>query len=104
MIRQNEYENKQQIISEYLSGDQTFDQLGQKYGVPGRTIQSWVRAFRKRTCEASIKDSGSKANIASLKKQLAEAALKNELLEEMLRLAGQQTGVDFRKKYGTRQS
>ena len=104
MIRRNEHENRQQIISEYLSGDLTFEQLGQKYGVPARTIQSWVRSYRKRTGEVSAGASQNKADIALLKKQLEDAQLKNELLEEMLRLAGQQTGIDFRKKYGTRQS
>ncbi len=104
MIRRNEHKNKHQIISEYLSGDQTFEQLGKKYGIAARTIQSWVRSYRKRTGVGSAEDSKTKADISSLKKQLDDAQLKNELLEEMLRLAGQQTGIDFRKKYGTRQS
>ncbi len=46
MIRRKEVINKQQIISEYLTGNQTFDAVGEKYGVNGRTIQSWVRAYR----------------------------------------------------------
>lgn len=104
MIRKNEHGNRQQIISEYLSGDQTFEQLGAKYAVPPRTIQSWVRSYRKRTGALPGKEASAKADVTELKKQLEAAALKNELLEEMLRLAGQQTGVDFRKKYGTRQS
>jgi transposase-like protein len=104
MIKRNEHKNKQQIISEYLSGDATFEQLGQKYGLPLRTIQSWVRSYRKRTGSAPAKDLGAKADIKFLKKQLEEAQLKNELLEEMLRLSAQQTGIDIRKKYGTRQS
>ena len=104
MIRRKEHKNRQQIISEYLSGDQTFEQLGQKYGVPARTIQSWVRAYRKRMGSSSVKEPKAKVDIASLKKQLEEERLKNELLEEMLRLSSQQTGIDIRKKYGTRQS
>jgi hypothetical protein len=43
-------------------------------------------------------------DIRALKKQLKEAELKNELLEEMLRLSSQQAGVDFRKKFGSKQS
>jgi len=104
MIKRKAHKNKQQIISEYLSGDQTFEQLGQKYGLPFRTIQSWVRSYRKGTGSVSVKESGAKTDIASLKKQLEQAELKNELLEEMLRLSAQQTGIDIRKKYGTRQS
>jgi transposase-like protein len=105
MIRRKEFPEKQKVISEYLSTEQTFEQLGQKYDLAPRTIQSWVRAFRKRsgidTSEGSQTD---KSDVAALKKQLEEAQLKNELLEEMLRLSFQQTGVDIRKKYGTRQS
>ncbi len=105
MIRKKEFSDKQQIISEYLSGDQTFEQLGQKYHVAPRTIQSWVRTFRKRSgIDRPEGVRNDKDDVAALKRQLEEAQLKNELLEEMLRLSAQQTGVDIRKKYGTRQS
>ena len=96
-------ETKQQIISEYLSGDQTFSALSKKYGVNARTIQTWVRAFGKQY-SAVESEAPSNSDVKVLKKQLLEAQLKNELLEEMLRLSEEQTGIDFRKKYGTRQS
>jgi len=96
-------ETKQQIISEYLSGDQTFSALSKKYGVNARTIQTWVRAFGKQY-PAVESEAPSNSDVKVLKKQLLEAQLKNELLEEMLRLSEEQTGIDFRKKYGTRQS
>lgn len=105
MIRKKEFVNRQQIISEYLSGEATFKQLGDKYDIPLRTIQSWVRSFRKREA-INVSSSGEvqTENVRQLKEQLAEAQLKNELLEEMLKLSKEQTGIDIRKKYGTKQS
>jgi transposase-like protein len=105
MIRRKEFEKKQQIISEYLSGDSTLNALGSKYDVNPRTIQSWVRAFRKSHPHPDIQQAGaSEQDMRMLKKQLEDAKLKNELLEEMLRLSEEHTGIDLRKKYGTRQS
>lgn len=103
MIRKESVGNKSQIISEYLSGDSTFLQLEQKHGVAARTIQSWVRVFRLRN-PVSDQGSNSVEDIKKLKKQLEDAQLKNELLEEMLRLSEVQTGLDLRKKFGPRQS
>lgn len=103
MIRKKVFEKKQQIISEYISGEETFDALAAKYEVNARTIQSWVRAFRKRHPVATS-DSPIDEDVKVLKKQLEQIQLKNELLEEMLRLSEEHTGLDLRKKYGTRQS
>lgn len=101
MIRKKQIEKKQQIISEYLSGDATLKALGEKYSVNLRTIQSWVRAFRNRQSTVSC---DIQTDVRVLQKQLEESQLKNELLEELLKLSEEQTGIDFRKKYGTRQS
>jgi transposase-like protein len=105
MIRKEPVANKQQIVSDYLTGDQTFDALSLKYGVNARTIQTWTRAFRLRQLPgvASSVNYG-QDDVKMLKKQLREAELKNELLEEMLRLSQEHTGIDLRKKFGARQS
>jgi transposase-like protein len=105
MIRKEPTVKKQQIISEYLTGDQTFECLSQKYGVNARTIQTWVRAFRLKqlpTVASSVNHG--QDDLKMLKKQLKQAELKNELLEEMLRLSQEHTGIDLRKKFGARQS
>ena len=106
MIERKTNPKKQQIISEYLSGKESFLTLEKRYGIKARTIQTWVRAFRKHHPAAADKrsDVNSPGQLAALQKQLEHTQLKNELLEEMLRLAEQHTGVDIRKKYGTRQS
>ena len=100
MIRLEIVSKKQQIVSEYLTGNETLTALSARYGVNARTIQSWVRAFRK---QHPAEDVEIPSDVKALKKQLAEAQLKNELLEEMLRLSEEQTGIDFRKKFGSKQ-
>ncbi|HYK57495.1 MAG TPA: helix-turn-helix domain-containing protein [Flavisolibacter sp.] len=105
MIKKETTSNKQQIIAEYLGGTESFKALEEKYGVKARTIQTWVRAYRTKQGLKKEQPTGQEAeDIRALKKQLKEAKLKNELLEEMLRLSSQQTGVDLRKKFGSRQS
>lgn len=74
--------------------------LSEKYVVNARTIQSWVRAFRK---QESVLPSAEPEDVKALKKELAQAKLKNELLEEMLRLSEEHAGIDFRKKFGSGQ-
>jgi transposase-like protein len=101
MINKKVSDKKGQIVSEYLTGTDSFNTLEEKYGVKARTIQTWVRAYRKKEGmlpENSVED------FKALKKQLLQMQLKNELLEEMLRLSVEQTGIDVRKKYGTKQS
>lgn len=101
MKRREESSNRQQIISEYLTGDSTYSELSVKYGVNGRTIQTWVRAYRKNSAWGKIV----KDNLTDpeLKRRLKQAELKNELLEEMLRLSEELTGIDLRKKFGSGQ-
>jgi transposase-like protein len=85
-----------------LTGNETLKQLGAKYGVPARTIQSWVRSFRKRT--TFLLPEPGRQEVKQLEKQLEQAELKNKLLEEMLRLSEEHTGLELRKKFGTKQS
>ena len=101
MIKRKTSLNKQQIISEYLTGGESFLVLSEKYGVNARTIQSWVRSFRKRQPDYAIdRTKDAEPDVKALQKQLTQSELKNELLEEMVRLAEEQSGIDFRKKFG----
>ena len=97
------FEKKQQVILEYLKGQESFKSIGMKYGINLRTVQGWVRAYRK-VHPLEIPDIVAPEDVKDLKKQLEHAQLRNELLEEMLRLSEQHTGIDLRKKFGTRQS
>jgi transposase-like protein len=104
MNRRKKVLNKQQIISEYLTGNDTFLALSEKYGVKARTIQTWVRSYRKQHPVKSTQLNISTADeVKALKKQLEEEQLKNEVLSELLRLSEEQAGIDWRKKSGSRQ-
>lgn len=96
--------SKEAIIEEYLNCENTFKSLGEKYGIAARTIQTWVRAYRKQrpgsNQSAKEKPVG---NEQELQKEIERLRLKNELLEEIIKLSEQQTGINLRKKYGPRQ-
>lgn len=103
MISKKSYPRKQEIVAAYLTTDATFRGLGEKYGIPARTIQSWVRAKRKLIGALPGVADKSQDN-KELARQLQQEKLKNELLEELLRLSKEETGVDLKKKYGTKRS
>ena len=114
---------RDEIVLEYLNSYLTLGHLAKKHGVKMRTIQTWVRKYRKEsTGEAVAWEPADEdwavavtavlpvleleepvLDISVLRKQVAQLSLKNELLEEILRLSSEQTGVDFKKKYGSRQ-
>ena len=73
--------NRQQIISEYLTGEESFKALAEKYDVNARTIQSWVRSVRKHTESFEVAKPNNQ-EIKQLQKQLEQTRLKNELLED----------------------
>lgn len=102
MIRKKTYDKKHQAISEYLTGNETYLALERKYNIKARTIQTWVRKYRQKN-EIPLVASKTETT-RDLKRQLEEAQLKSELLEEILRLSEQQTGIDFRKKFGAKRS
>ena len=103
MIRRAIIGKKDQIVSEYLTGTDSFAALSEKYGVNARTIQTWVRAFRKQEPEAELTSvQEQETDINTLKKRLKQAELKNVLLEEMLRLSEEHTGINLRKKFGSK--
>jgi transposase-like protein len=109
MKRIKNHTDKSRIIAEYLNSYISFKALGEKFNIPERTIQSWVRAHRLKQGNKDVnirRDSDTHAGErdADLKQELQKLRLKNELLEEMLRLSEQATGINLRKKFGTRQS
>lgn len=102
--------NKEAIIAEYLTGDYTYRQLGAKHGIDFRKIHYWVSNYKgkiKPGKKAAAKQDPTPACSVELKRleaELRKAKLHNEVLEEMLKLSEQLTGIELRKKFGTRQS
>ena len=102
--------NKEAIIAEYLTGDYSYRQLEAKYGIDFRKIHSWVSKYKgkikpikKKATTAAIAPTVS-AEVKQLQAELKKAKLHNEVLEEMLKLSEQLTGIELRKKFGTKQS
>jgi len=93
--------SKEAIIEEYLNHENTFKSLEEKYGIAARTIQSWVRAYRKQISGNKQLDKVKPvANEQDLQEEIERLRLKNELLEEIIKLSEEQTGINLRKKYG----
>lgn len=99
------YSNKLQVILEFLNSKMTYKELAVKYGIPSSTIKSWVRAYRKRhPVEEGNIEPHHNLDAETSNKQLKELMLKNQLLNQIIKLAEEHTGIDFKKKFGTRQS
>ncbi len=102
--------NKEAIIAEYLTGDYSYRQLGAKYGIDFRKIHSWVSTYKgkikpmKKQLKPTDEPTALPKEVKQLQAELHKAKLHNEVLEEMLKLSEQLTGIELRKKFGTKQS
>lgn len=106
--------SKEAIVAEYLTGSISYRGLEAKYGIPSRTICDWVLDFQGR--KPSWKDKKrrrlekeGKTPEPELPKEskllqdaLRKSQLKSELLEEILKLSEEYTGIDLRKKFGAK--
>lgn len=107
--------NREEIIAEYLTGNISYRALGEKYGVPSRNICDWVMKYQGRLPSWSEKEKRRKEkatgkkekklsnDVKVLQNALLKSELRSELLEEMLKLSEEHTGIDLRKKFGTKQ-
>ena len=115
MDKKKESISKEAIIAEYLTGTISYRGLEAKYGIPSRSICDWVLAFqgrkpswkekkrRKLEREGKLPEPELPKDIKLLQAALQRSQLKSKLLEEMLKLSEEQTGIDLRKKFGTKQ-
>ena len=100
--------NKEAIIAEYLTGDYSYRQLGVKYGIDFRKIHYWVSHYkgnikpRKKVVKSDKPVVVTSIEVQRLQAELRKTKLHNEVLEEMLRLSEQLTGIELRKKFGTK--
>ena len=107
---------KEEIIAEYLTGEISYRALEAKYGVASRTICDWILEYqgrkptykdkmrKKREKETGQPEKELPKEVKLLQSALRKSELHNKLLEEILRLSKEQTGIDFRKKFGTKRS
>jgi len=102
--------NREAIVAEYLTGDYSYRQLGAKYGIDFRKIHYWVSNYkgkikpRKKAVKKEEPVASASAEVKQLQAELRKAKLHNEVLEEMLKLSEQLTGIELREKFGTKQS
>ncbi len=110
MITQNE---KEGIITEYLTTEISFRALGKKYGIDFRTINKWVQIYRGKmgkkkndTKAQPLPESQNQLpiDVKKLQEELRKARLLNEVLTEVINIAEEEFNLPIRKKYGTRQS
>ena len=114
MDKKKENISKEVIVAEYLTGSISYRGLEAKYGIPSRTICDWVMDFqgrkpswkdkKRRTLEKKGKTPEPELpkDVKLLQDALRKSRLKSELLEEMLKLSEDYTGVDLRKKFGAK--
>lgn len=109
---------KRQVIEQYLRGGVSLRQLGLQYGLNKGLIGYWVKIYKfgrpsglkRRVNKFMVLDNKQSSDlspaeqIALLKKQLADAQLKNLALETMITVAEKQFNIPIRKKSGTKQS
>ncbi|MBA3987324.1 MAG: hypothetical protein H0X63_12320 [Flavobacteriales bacterium] len=106
---------KEELVAEYLTGKISYRALEVKYGIHNRTICGWVLEFqgrvpthrekmrRKREKESGVKEVELSNEVKILQAELRKARLQNKLLEEIIHISEEQTGIDFKKKFGTKQ-
>jgi transposase-like protein len=106
--------SKEAIVAEYLTGTISYRGLEAKYGIPSRSICDWVLEYqgrkpswkekkhRKLEKEGKKPESELPKDVKLLQEALRKSHLKSELLEEMLKLSEDYTGIDLRKKFGAK--
>ena len=114
MDKKKENISKEAIVAEYLTGSISYRGLEAKYGVPSRSICDWVMEYqgrkpswkekkrRKLEKEGNPPEPELPRDVKLLQDALRKSKLKSELLEEMLKLSEDYTGVDLRKKFGAK--
>jgi len=102
--------NREAIIAEYLTGEKTFRQLEARHGVDYRTIHYWVSSYKgkikpklpKCSVQTEVDSALLPADVKKLQLELRKAKFHTEVLEEMLKLSEELTGIELRKKFGAK--
>ena len=110
-------EKKAEIISAYLSGENSYEELGKYYDVTPKTICVWVSRFRKsgrnvvslqteskpvEDMSRKKKDAEKSAEVLALEARVRELELQNLALNTLIDVA-EKNGMDIRKKSGAKQ-
>lgn len=94
------------VAKDYIDGNYSLLQVGQKYNLPKDTIHYFVRWYKKRFPIVQLEAPVMNEDLSSheeLVKELAMARLKLTAMEMMISNYEKETGVDLIKKSGTKQ-
>ena len=109
-------EKKAEIISAYLTGDNSYEELSDYYKVGAATIRNWVCRYRKRKNVVSLqaeskpvedmarkkKEAEKPPEVALLEARIRELELQNLALNTLIDVA-ERNGIQIRKKSGAKQ-
>ena len=108
-------EKKAEIISAYLTGDNSYEELGKYYDVSPSLIRTWISRHRKLKKVVSLQaDSKPVEDMARKKKEekspevlllearIRELELQNLALNTLIDVA-ERNGIEIRKKSGAKQ-
>ena len=108
-------EKKVEIISAYLTGDNSYEELGKYYGVSPQNIRMWVCRHRKSKNVVSLqsqpqpvedmarkKKDEKSAEVLLLEARIRELELQNLALNTLIDVA-ERNGIEIRKKSGAKQ-
>ena len=101
---------KESIIADYLTGDNSYRKLGIKYGIDYRLIHSWVMQTQgvlkqrpKQRKEPTKEEIPLSNEVKQLQSALRKSELHNKLLNSMIDIAEDELKISIRKKRGTKQ-
>ena len=109
-------EKKAEIISAYLTGDNSYEELSDYYKVGAATIRNWVCRYRKRKKVVSLqadskpiedmsckkKEAEKSPDVLLLEARIRELELQNLALNTLIDVA-ERNGIEIRKKSGAKQ-
>ena len=108
-------EKRDEIVSMYLSGDNSVEELGEYYKVNPSTIRTWVKRYRQSKYVVSLqsdtkpledmarkKKEEKSPEVLALEARVRELELQNLALNTLIDVA-ERNGIDIRKKSGAKQ-
>ncbi len=106
---------RDEIISNYLTGENSYEELGSYYGISPSVIRTWVCRYRKSKNFVSLQSESNPVEdmtrkkktpekspeIASLEARIRELELQNLALNTLIVVA-ERNGIEIRKKSGAK--
>ena len=114
--KQTPKEKRDEIVSMYLGGENSYEELAEYYQVEVSTIRTWVCRYRKLGKNVSLrpnpkpledmsrkkKEADKTAEVMQLEARIRELELQNLALNTLIDVA-ERNGIEIRKKSGAKQ-